>query len=162
MNARKTSGAGPRPAQFSAGGALAGRGSAPLRFKRDVKIRRMGRVATAIASATIALFAASPLLMRVTRPTGLNLLYHNNGDGTFTDVTAKAGVPGGGWSASAGFFDYDNDGKLDLFVTRYLDWDIAHNLLCGARFRIYCRPDKFGATASILYHNNGDGTFRDV
>src|SRR5271167_1515651 len=48
---------------------------------------------------------------------GKNVLYHNNGDGTFTDVTAKAGVAGGGWSVSAGFFDYDNDGKLDLFVT---------------------------------------------
>src|SRR5438309_5253801 len=91
-----------------------------------------------------------------------NTLYHNNGNGTFTDVTATAGVAGGGWSASAGFFDYDNDGRLDLFVTRYLDWDIAHNILCGARFRIYCRPDKFGPTPSILYRNNGDGTFRDV
>ena len=93
---------------------------------------------------------------------GHNVLYHNNGDGTFTDVTSRAGVEGGGWSASAGFFDYDNDGKLDLFVTRYLDWDIERNILCGSRFRIYCRPDKFGAVASILYHNNGDGTFRDV
>jgi hypothetical protein len=48
---------------------------------------------------------------------GKNILYHNNGDGTFTDVTAKAGVAGGGWSVSAGFVDYDNDGHLDLFVT---------------------------------------------
>ena len=55
---------------------------------------------------------------------GKNILYHNNGDGTFTDVTAKAGVAAGGWSASAGFFDYDNDGLLDLFVTRYLDWSV--------------------------------------
>ena len=43
---------------------------------------------------------------------GKNVLYHNNGDGTFTDVTAKAGVAAGGWSVSAGFFDYDNDGRL--------------------------------------------------
>ena len=93
---------------------------------------------------------------------GHNILYHNNGNGTFTDVAARAGVAAGGWSTSAGFFDYDNDGKLDLFVTRYLEWDIGHNILCGANFRIYCRPDKFGAVASILYHNNGDGTFRDV
>ncbi len=93
---------------------------------------------------------------------GRNVLYHNNGDGTFTDVTARAGVEGGGWSASAGFFDYDNDGKLDLFVTRYLDWDIGHNILCGARYPVYCRPDKFGPVSSILYHNNGDGTFTDV
>jgi hypothetical protein len=93
---------------------------------------------------------------------GRNVLYHNNGDGTFSDVTAQAGVEGGGWSASAGFFDYDNDGKLDLFVTRYLDWDIEHNILCGVNFRIYCRPDKFGGTTSILYHNEGHGRFRDV
>ena len=52
---------------------------------------------------------------------GPNTLYHNNGNGTFTDVTSRAGVATGGWSASAGFFDYDNDGKLDLFVTRYID-----------------------------------------
>src|SRR5580692_6613038 len=51
---------------------------------------------------------------------GKNILYHNNGDGTFTDVTAKAGVAAGGWSVSAGFLNYDNDGKLDLFVVRYL------------------------------------------
>src|SRR5438094_3755117 len=93
---------------------------------------------------------------------GRNVLYHNNGDGTFTDVTARAGVEGGGWSASAGFFDYDNDGKLDLFVTRYLDWDIGRNIVCGARYPIYCRPDKFAPVSSILYHNNGDGTFTDV
>jgi hypothetical protein len=55
---------------------------------------------------------------------GKNILYHNNGDGTFTDVSAKAGVAAGGWSVSAGFLDYDNDGKLDLFVTRYLDWSV--------------------------------------
>ena len=93
---------------------------------------------------------------------GRNVLYHNNGDGTFADVTARAGVEGGGWSASAGFFDYDNDGKLDLFVTRYLDWDLGRNIVCGARYPIYCRPDKFAPVSSILYHNNGDGTFTDV
>ena len=64
---------------------------------------------------------------------GKNILYHNNGDGTFTDVTAKAGVAAGGWSASAGFFDYDNDGRLDLFVTRYLDWSMEKSKTCGSR-----------------------------
>lgn len=93
---------------------------------------------------------------------GKNVLYHNNGDGTFTDVTAKAGVAGGGWSASAGFFDYDNDGKLDLFVTRYMEWDTKHSKDCGGNFHTYCPPEEFPATTSILYHNNGDGTFTDV
>jgi len=93
---------------------------------------------------------------------GKNILYHNNGDGTFTDVTAKAGVPGGGWSVSAGFFDYDNDGKLDLFVTRYMDWDTQHSKDCGGNFHTYCPPGEFPRTTNILYHNRGDGTFEDV
>lgn len=93
---------------------------------------------------------------------GKNILYHNNGDGTFTDVTAKAGVAGGGWSVSAGFFDYDNDGKLDLFVTRYMDWDADHNKICGGDWHTYCPPNAFPATSCLLYHNRGDGTFEDV
>src|ERR1700731_4095304 len=93
---------------------------------------------------------------------GKNILYHNNGDGTFTDVTAKAGVAGGGWSVSAGFFDYDNDGHLDLFVTRYMDWDADHNKICGGNYHTYCPPGEFPRTTNILYHNRGDGTFEDV
>jgi hypothetical protein len=93
---------------------------------------------------------------------GKNILYHNNGDGTFTDVTAKAGVAAGGWSVSAGFFDYDNDGKLDLFVTRYMDWDTKHSKDCGGNYHTYCPPEEFPSTTNILYHNNGDGTFTDV
>ncbi|HLV87946.1 MAG TPA: CRTAC1 family protein [Candidatus Sulfotelmatobacter sp.] len=93
---------------------------------------------------------------------GKNILYHNNGDGTFTDVTAKAGVAGGGWSVSAGFFDYDNDGKLDLFVTRYMEWDTQHSKDCGGNFHTYCPPGEFPRTTNILYHNRGDGTFEDV
>lgn len=93
---------------------------------------------------------------------GKNTLYHNNGDGTFTDVTEKAGVAGGGWSVSAGFFDYDNDGKLDLFVTRYMEWDTKHSKSCGAEWHTYCPPEEFPMTTNLLYHNNGDGTFTDV
>src|SRR5579863_5308898 len=93
---------------------------------------------------------------------GKNILYHNNGDGTFTDVTAKAGVAGGGWSVSAGFVDYDNDGHLDLFVTRYMDWDVDHNKICGGDWHTYCPPGAFPATTCLLYHNRGDGTFEDV
>ena len=93
---------------------------------------------------------------------GKNVLYHNNGNGTFTDVTAKAGVVAGGWSVSAGFFDYDNDGKLDLFVTRYMEWDTQHSKDCGGNFHTYCPPGEFPRTTNILYHNRGDGTFEDV
>jgi hypothetical protein len=91
---------------------------------------------------------------------GKNILYHNNGNGTFSDVTEKAGVGGGGWSASAGFFDFDNDGRLDLFVTRYMAWDLKHSKAC--RRETYCPPGEFPATTNILYRNMGDGTFEDV
>jgi hypothetical protein len=93
---------------------------------------------------------------------GKNILYHNNGNGTFTDVTAKAGVAAGGWSVSAGFLDYDNDGKLDLFVTRYLDWSIETSKTCGDDQPKYCPPGVFPRITNILYHNRGDGTFEDV
>ena len=91
---------------------------------------------------------------------GRNALYHNNGNGTFTDVTSQAGVAGSGWSASAGWFDFDNDGRLDLFVTRYMDWDFAHSKVCARK--TYCPPGEFPATTSILYRNRGNGTFEDV
>jgi enediyne biosynthesis protein E4 len=93
---------------------------------------------------------------------GRNTLYHNNGDGTFTDVTTKAGVAVGGWSCSAGFFDYDNDGHLDLFVTRYMEWDTQHSKICGGEWQTYCPPAEFPSTTNILYRNRGDGTFEDV
>src|SRR5258708_23841636 len=93
---------------------------------------------------------------------GKNILYHNNGDGTFTEVTAKAGVAGGGWSVSGGFFDYNNDGLLDLFVTRYMEWDADHTKICGGDWHTYCPPSVFPATTCLLYRNRGDGTFEDV
>ena len=93
---------------------------------------------------------------------GRNVLYRNNGDGTFTDVTQKAGVAAGGWSASAGFVDYNNDGKIDLFVTRYMDWDLKRSKFCGTVRHTYCPPGEFPATTNILYRNRGDGTFEDV
>lgn len=98
-----------------------------------------------------------------------NQLFHNNGDGTFTDVTAKAGVsgicPNAGkpWSVTAGWFDYNNDGLLDLFVVNYLDYDIHTAALCNIeRVPAYCSPNGFQGTHNILYRNNGDGTFTDV
>ncbi len=96
---------------------------------------------------------------------GRNILYRNNGDGTFTDVTDKAGVSAPGWSSSAVWFDYDNDGKLDLFVCRFVDFNKSKNKFCGNQRtgdRYYCIPSTYSSTRSLLYHNNGDGTFTDV
>ena len=97
---------------------------------------------------------------------GRAILYHNNGDGTFTDVTAKAGVGDeGNWSTSAGWFDYDRDGWLDLVVTNYIDWNPKNNLWCGERapgYREYCNPNNYKGQKTKLYHNNHDGTFTDV
>ena len=95
-----------------------------------------------------------------------NILYHNRGDGTFEDVTRKAGLAGDGtWSVSAGWFDFDNDGLLDLFVVHYVQWDPAKEPFCGDRaagYRAYCHPSFYAPLANALYRNRGDGTFEDV
>jgi hypothetical protein len=95
-----------------------------------------------------------------------SILFHNNGDGTFTDVTAKAGVENSGrWGSSAAWFDYDNDGRLDLVIANYVDWAPDNNFWCGDHgpgLRSYCHPDNYHGQAPTLYHNNGDGTFTDV
>jgi hypothetical protein len=94
-----------------------------------------------------------------------NKLYRNRGNGTFEDVTGKAGVAGSGWSSSAGWFDAENDGDLDLFVGRYLTYTFAMDLHCGEKkpgHRAYCHPDNYQGITNILFRNNGDGTFTDV
>jgi hypothetical protein len=97
---------------------------------------------------------------------GRCILYHNNGDATFSDVTARAGVGNPGrWASSAAWFDYDNDGRLDVVVSNYVDWSPERNFYCGDRgpgLRSYCHPDDFHGQPPTLYHNNGDGTFTDV
>ncbi len=102
---------------------------------------------------------------------GSNVLYHNNGDGTFTDVTAQAGVGGDpkGWHSGCTFADYDRDGKLDLFVSTYLDINLAELPLPGQGINctwkgvpVFCGPRGLKGASNILYHNNGDGTFTDV
>jgi hypothetical protein len=93
------------------------------------------------------------------------VLYRNNGDGTFTDVTLKSGIVTPGWASSALWFDYDNDGRLDLFVCRFVELDKAANKFCGnggTGERHYCIPRVYPPAHSWLFHNNGDGTFTDV
>ncbi len=98
-----------------------------------------------------------------------NQLFHNNGDGTFTDVTAHAGVGGmvpklgKAWAVAAGWFDYNNDGHLDLLVINYLNYNVATATGCFAGgYPAYCSPVSFLGTPNILYRNNGNGTFTDV
>ena len=95
---------------------------------------------------------------------GGNKLYHNNGNGTFTDVTEKAGVAGSGWSTSAAWIDLDNDGLLDLVVLRYVQWDFD-DIWCGEHkegFRSYCHPDIFKPISPLVFHNDGNGHFTEV
>jgi enediyne biosynthesis protein E4 len=95
---------------------------------------------------------------------GRSTLYHNNGDGTFSDVTEKAGLVFPNWATSAVWFDYDNDGLLDLFVCSFVLYK-PDEVNCGdnkLQRKYYCIPRVFRGTSSLLFHNNGDGTFREV
>ena len=97
---------------------------------------------------------------------GPNALYHNNAGKGFTDVTRAAGVAGGDiFSASCAFTDVDRDGDVDLFVVNYVDARVGNNIFCGdtsRKFRIYCHPLTFKPHSSVLYRNNGNGTFTDI
>src|SRR5579871_117055 len=102
---------------------------------------------------------------------GKNVLYHNNGDGTFTDVSEKAGVAGSGkaWGTGCAFVDYDRDGHLDLMVANYVDFDLSTTPAPGERANclwkgvpVMCGPQGLPTASNILYHNRGDGTFEDV
>jgi hypothetical protein len=98
--------------------------------------------------------------------TGLrgSTLYRNLGNGRFQDVTLAAGVnTATGWAVSAGWFDYDNDGWLDLFVTHYVAWSAASEVSCSAQgLLFYCHPRVYRGLPNQLFHNNHDGTFTDV
>src|SRR5437773_1021910 len=102
---------------------------------------------------------------------GKNILYHNSGNGTFTDVSEKAGVAGNGktWGTGCAFVDYDRDGKLDLMVANYVDFDSATALAPGERpscmwkgIPVMCGPRGLPWSKNILYRNLGNGTFEDV
>ncbi len=96
---------------------------------------------------------------------GPSILYRNNGDGTFTDVTQEVGVKNGLYATSAAWADYDNDGRLDLFVANYVDFTMDDEKFCGnARTsrRSYCHPDAYGGLPDVLYHNEGNGKFKEV
>lgn len=98
---------------------------------------------------------------------GPNRLFRNTG-GRFEEVTEMAGVAGepDGWGTSAAFFDYDNDGRLDLFVCNYIRWSREIDFEVDYRLvgvgRAYGPPMNFAGAHPYLYHNNGDGTFTDV
>lgn len=109
----------------------------------------------------------------VTNVGGANRLYHNNHDGTFTDVAEKAGVALGTWSTGPTFGDYDGDGFLDLFVPGYVVYDFDHPPIAGSDqvasndclFRgvsVFCGPRGLRGEHDRLFHNNGNGTFTDV
>ncbi len=98
---------------------------------------------------------------------GRNTLYHNNGNGTFTDVTLGSGLerkPESVLSVGAAWFDYDNDGLLDLIVTNYTTWTPQTDKQCfmDAKREEYCSPTVYKSVESRLYHNLGHGRFEDV
>lgn len=95
---------------------------------------------------------------------GRNTLFRNMGAGKFTDVTRRAGVALGGFSTGATWLDYDRDGNLDLYVTRYCEWSVEKDIACPGPQgkRSVCNPTVYPAAHHALFHNNGNGTFSDV
>ena len=99
---------------------------------------------------------------------GSNRLFHNEGGGKFVDVTEAAGVAGdpGEWSTSCGWFDFDRDGDLDLFVCNYVKWtrefDEVQNFQLTGGGEAYGRPQNFEGTFPYLYRNDGGGKFTEI
>ncbi|MGA2433982.1 MAG: CRTAC1 family protein [Bryobacteraceae bacterium] len=91
---------------------------------------------------------------------GHAILYRNKGDGTFEDVTEKAGIKVPGWSIGAAWLDYDRDGCVDLFVGRYVKFDPTYRSYYAADN--YPGPLDYEPDTNMLFHNNCNGTFTDV
>ncbi len=92
-------------------------------------------------------------------------LYRNLGNGRFEDVTVVAGLVASPWSVAAAWTDVDRDGRLDLFVVNYLDWNEQADRFCGDRLRnlrVYCHPKFYTGLPNQLFRNRGDGTFEDI
>jgi len=100
----------------------------------------------------------------VTEWAGSNRMYRNRGDGTFEEVGQEIGVTDDRWGISAAFLDFDRDGRLDLFLANYIDYTLATHKECtnDIGLRDYCGPASYRAVPDVLFHNEGDGTFRDV
>jgi hypothetical protein len=96
---------------------------------------------------------------------GQNRLFRNTGKGTFVDVTRSSGIGNRqAFSTSAMWFDYDRDGRLDLFVCNYVKWSPEHDVFCSldGKHKSYCTPEAYRGQTCWLFHNRGDGTFEDV
>ncbi|HQZ71999.1 MAG TPA: CRTAC1 family protein [Anaerolineae bacterium] len=93
---------------------------------------------------------------------GPDRLYRNLGGGRFQDITASAAIDESGWSVSAVFCDYDRDGLLDLYVARYLDFDAAVVCQSITGEREYCGPRAYRPLSDLLFHNEGEGRFRNA
>ncbi|HVH87278.1 MAG TPA: CRTAC1 family protein, partial [Terriglobales bacterium] len=90
---------------------------------------------------------------------------HNNGNGTFTDVTQKAGMNGvQEFSTSAAWVDYDRDGKLDLIVANYVQWSPKQDIYCtiDGKRKSYCTPESYKGASIRVWHNLGGGKFEDA
>ena len=96
---------------------------------------------------------------------GQNHLFHNNHNGTFTDVTRQAGMWGTNeFSTSAAWVDYDRDGKLDLVVANYVEWSEKADIYCtlDGSHKSYCTPESYKGASVRLWHNLGNGRFEDA